>query len=260
MSKPQHLIQPTRLNKFLAHAGYGSRRQVEALIRSGRVLINGEPVEDLGIKVTLKEKITVDGEPVKQEKLVYWMVNKPRGVLCTNFDPAGRKRVIDLVPQVPQRVYTVGRLDEASEGLILLTNDGDLAYRLMHPRFGVEKTYLVQVAGRPSPADLNQLLEGVWISAGRVRAKKVKRLKTQGDSTWMRIVLNEGKNREIRRMLAKLDHKVLSLKRVAFGEVELGSLPGGKARRLRLDEIESLRLAAAQGERHTDKPKRQPTR
>jgi 23S rRNA pseudouridine2605 synthase len=248
MSEPQPLTQPTRLNKFLAHAGFGSRRQVEELVRDGRVSVDGETVHELGIKVEPGQKIAVDGQLVRPEKPAYWIVNKPRGVLCTNYDPAGRRRVIDLVPQISQRVYTVGRLDEASAGLILLTNDGDLAYRLMHPRFGVEKTYLVQVAGRPSPADLRQLLEGVWISEGRVRAKKVKRLKSQGDSTWVRIVLNEGKNREIRRMLARLHHKVLSLKRVAFGPVPLGSLASGKARRLKMDEVEALREAASRAE------------
>src|SRR4029077_1572112 len=119
-----------------------------------------------------------------------WLVNKPRGYLCTNHDPAGRPLVLDLVPHVRQRVYTVGRLDEESEGLVLLTNDGDLAHRLMHPRFGVEKSYLVQVAGTPTPEDLQQLLKGVWLSDGHVRAQRVKRLKRQGESTWLEIVLN----------------------------------------------------------------------
>src|SRR5262249_56336957 len=139
----------------------------------------------------------------------------------TSGDPARRTLAIDLVPQVSQRIYTVGRLDEASEGLLLLTNDGELAFRLMHPRFGVEKTYLVQVAGYPSPEDLQQLLKGVWLSDGHVRARQVKRLKRQGDSTWLRFVLSEGKNREIRRMLARLGHKVLRLRRIALGPVLL---------------------------------------
>src|SRR2546422_727153 len=135
-----------RLNKLLAHAGVGSRRQCDELIRAGRVAVDDLPVHDLGTKVDAdRQRVALDGQPVKLEKLVYWLVNNPRGVLCTNFDPAGRTRAIDLVPHVEQRVYTVGRLDEASEGLLLLTNDGDLAFRLMHPRFGVEKTYLVQV-------------------------------------------------------------------------------------------------------------------
>src|SRR5438093_710391 len=164
-----------RLNKLLAHAGVGSRRQCDELIRAGRVRVDGQVVHDLGTKMDPDaQRVAVDGHPVKLERLVYWLVNKPRGVLCTNFDPAGRPRAIDLVPHVEQRVYTVGRLDEASEGLLLLTNDGDLAHRLMHPRYGVEKTYLVQVAGHPSRDDVQQLLQGVWLSDGHVRARRVK--------------------------------------------------------------------------------------
>src|SRR5262249_2403225 len=174
-----------RLNKLLAHAGLGSRRQCETLIGAGRVAVDGHTVRELGTKVDpQKQRVAVDGEPIRVERPVYWLMNKPRGYLCTNRDPAGRPLVIDLVPRVSQRVYTVGRLDEDSEGLLLLTNDGELANRLMHPRFGVEKTYQVQVAGVPTGEDLQQLLKGVWLSAGHVRAKHVKRVKKQGDSTW----------------------------------------------------------------------------
>jgi 23S rRNA pseudouridine2605 synthase len=130
-----------------------------------------------------------------------------------------------------------------------LTNDGDLANRLMHPRFGVEKTYLVQVAGFPSPEDIQQLLKGVWLSDGHVRARQVKRLKRQGESTWLRIVLSEGKNREIRRMLARLGHKVLRLRRIALGPVMLGSLAPGKSRRLTGAELSALRRSAGKGPR-----------
>jgi 23S rRNA pseudouridine2605 synthase len=154
--------------------------------------------------------------------------------------------VLDLVSHVNQRVYTVGRLDEDSEGLVLLTNDGELAHKLMHPRFGVEKTYLVQVAGSPTRDDLQRLLKGVWLAEGHVKAKSVKRLKSQGESTWLRIVLSEGKNREIRRMLARLQHKVMRLRRIAIGPVELGPLSKGKSRRLSHGEIEALRVAASQ--------------
>jgi 23S rRNA pseudouridine2605 synthase len=230
-----------RLNKFLAHAGLGSRRHCETLIRAGRVSIDGRPVQDLGTRVEPGQHVTVDGQALHAERTVYWLVNKPRGYLCTNYDPAKRPRAIDLVPHVDQRVYTVGRLDEDSEGLLLLTNDGELANRLMHPRFGVEKTYLALVAGSPSRDDMKKLLDGVWLSDGHVRARRVKRLKQQGDSTWLRIVLNEGKNREIRRMLARLDHKVLRLKRIALGPVLLGSLKSGKSRRLTRLEVEALR-------------------
>ncbi len=231
-----------RLNKYLAHAGVGSRRHCDDLIRAGRIKINGRVVTDLGIKVdTSIQKVAVDDQPIRAEKLVYWVVHKPPGVLCTNHDPSRRPLAIDLIPHVEQRVYTVGRLDEASEGLLLMTNDGELANELMHPRYGVEKTYLVQVAGKPSPQDLDQLTEGVWLSDGKVKAKSAKRVRSQDASTWVRIVLSEGKNREIRRMLAKLEHKVLRLRRIAIGPVQLDRLPKGKARKLSLAELEGLR-------------------
>jgi 23S rRNA pseudouridine2605 synthase len=235
-----------RLHKILAHAGIGSRRKCEELIAAGRVSVDGQTVRQLGTKVDPEQhQIGVDGQRIHTERPVYWLVNKPKGYLCTNADPARRPLVIDMVPHVSQRVYTVGRLDEASEGLLLLTNDGDLAFRLMHPRFGVEKTYVVQVAGQPSADDLQQLLKGVWLSDGHVKAKHVKRLKTRGESTILRIVLNEGKNREIRRMLARLGHKVLRLRRIAIGPVQLGNLKSGKARRLSAPELAALRRAAS---------------
>ena len=231
-----------RLNKYLAHAGVGSRRHCDDLIAQGRVRIDGAVVRELGSRVAPEhQEVVVDGQAIQPERLVYWLVNKPRGYLCTNHDPAGRPRALDLVPHVLQRGYTVGRLDEDSEGLLLMTNDGDLAQQLMHPRFGVEKTYEVLVAGSPTPADLRQLTTGVYLAEGRVKAKFVKRFKRQGDSTWLKIVLAEGKNREIRRMLAKLNHKVMRLRRVAIGPVRLDRLPKGKSRKLALPEIEALK-------------------
>ncbi len=230
-----------RLNKVLAHAGVGSRRRCDALILAGRVTIDGHKVTEPGTRVDPeKQRLAVDETAVQMERKVYWALHKPRGVLCTNYDPAGRKRAIDLVPHIDQRVYTVGRLDEDSEGLLLLTNDGDLAEKLMHPRYGVEKTYLVQVAGSPSRDDIRKILIGVFLAEGKVKAKFAKRIKSQGESTWMRIVLAEGKNREIRRMLAKLGHKVLRLRRIAIGPVQLDRLPKNKSRKLSLKEIESL--------------------
>lgn len=238
-----------RLNKFLAHAGVGSRRHCDQLIAAGRIKVDGEVVTELGTQIDPdKHRVTADDHPVRAEKLVYWAVNKPRGYLCTNHDPAGRPRAIDLVPHVDQRVYTVGRLDEDSEGLLLLTNDGDLAQQLMHPKFGIDKTYEVQVVGTPSTDDLKQLTTGIWLSDGRVKARSAKRFKRQGESTWLRIVLNEGKNREIRRMLAKQNHKVIRLKRVAIGPIQLDRLPKGKARKLGLDEINLLRKIGAKGQ------------
>jgi 23S rRNA pseudouridine2605 synthase len=239
-----------RLNKYLAHAGVGSRRHCDDLILEGRVSLDGHVVRELGSRVDPEaQQVAVDGKTIQAEPLVYWALNKPQGYLCTNSDPAGRPLATDLLPHVPQRVYTVGRLDEDSEGLLLLTNDGDLAFRLMHPRFGVRKTYLVLVAGKPTKANLEKLLEGVWLSDGHVKAKRVKRLKSQGESTWLEIVLAEGKNREVRRMLAKLEHKVMRLKRIAVGPVKLDRLPKGKARRLRPEEVTRLRGIAQRAPR-----------
>jgi 23S rRNA pseudouridine2605 synthase len=235
-----------RLNKLLAHAGIGSRRQCDELLAAGRVSVDGQTIRELGTRVDpAQQRVCVDGQPIQVEHPVYWLVHKPRGYLCTNYDPAGRPLAVDLVPHVSQRVYTVGRLDEDSEGLLLLTNDGDLAHRLMHPRFGVEKTYLVQVAGHPSREDVQQLLKGIWLSDGHVRARRVKRVKTQGESTWLEMGLNEGKNREIRRMLARLGHKVMRLRRLAIGPVQLGRLLSGKARPLTAQELAALKRATA---------------
>lgn len=237
-----------RINKYLAHAGLGSRRHCEELVLAGRISIDGQTVRELGARVGPHQQVAVDGKPIHAERHVYWLVNKPRGHVCTNSDPAGKPRAIDLVPHLKERVYTVGRLDEDSEGLLLLTNDGDLAHRLMHPRFGVDKTYLAQVAGLPTREDLHKLREGVWLSEGRVKAKSARRIKTQGQSAWLRIVLNEGKNREIRRMLARLEHKVVRLIRVGLGPVQLGRLKKGRARPLTSQELTSLRRATAPAE------------
>jgi 23S rRNA pseudouridine2605 synthase len=233
-----------RLNKYLAHAGVGSRRHCDDLIAAGRVKVDGAVVRELGTRVTPGQEILVDDKPVKEERLVYWLVNKPRGVLCTNYDPAGRPLAIDLVDHVGQRVYTVGRLDEQSEGLLLMTNDGELAFRLTHPKFGIEKSYHVHVAGRPNAGDIEKLLKGVWLSDGHVHAHRVKRLRQQGESTWLEIVLTEGKNREIRRMLARLGHKVLELKRQSIGPLWLGNLRSGKCRPLTFTELERIKNLA----------------
>jgi len=233
-----------RLNKVLASAGVGSRRHCDELIAAGRVAVDDLVITELGHKVSPEQRITLDGKPIKRQRLVYWLVNKPRGYLSTNHDPAGRPRVIDLLLHVPERVYTVGRLDEDSEGLMLMTNDGELAQRLMHPRFGIEKTYVVQVAGTPTTEQLKQLTTGIWLSEGRVKARRVKKIGKRGESTLLEIVLAEGKNREIRRMLAKQGHKVMRLKRVAIGPIHLSRLKAGKSRRLSLPELQTLRRIA----------------
>ncbi len=229
-----------RLQKVLAAAGIGSRRDCEELIREGRVEVDRQVVTELGTKVDpLQHEIRVDGQPIRKPKRMYFAVNKPMGVVTTNFDPSGRMRVIDLVP-TEQRVFPVGRLDRYSEGLILVTNDGEFANRLTHPRYGVEKTYLVRVAGEPEQASLAKLKRGIHLSDGFCQVESIKIKGKRGNSTDMIMVLNEGKNREIRRVLARVGHKVLRLKRIAVGPLKLADLPTGAWRKLLPREVEQL--------------------
>lgn len=235
-----------RLQKVLAHAGVGSRRACEELILQGRVTVDGQVVRELGTRVLpVRAEIAVDGQPVRLERLVYFAVHKPKGYVSTSKDPAGRPRVIDLLPEIPQRVYTVGRLDEMSSGLILLTNDGELANRLTHPKFGVEKVYRVVVAGLPAREVLDKIVEGVWLAEGKVRARHVKIVGRRGEATILEMVLAEGKNREVRRMLAKFGHKVMTLQRVAVGPISLKGIKPAVCRSLTNREIELLKKAAA---------------
>jgi 23S rRNA pseudouridine2605 synthase len=230
----------------LAAAGLGSRRDCEELITAGRVEVDGEIVTELGTRVDPDtQAIFLDGERVKPKGKVYYAVYKPTGVLCTNADPQGRARVLDLLPETRERLFTVGRLDRSSEGLILVTNDGDLAQRLTHPKYGVEKTYRVLVAGDPTREALTQLTSGVHLAEGLARVKSVRPKGKQGQSTWLEIVLGEGKNREIRRILAKVGHKVMSLKRISVGPLRLGEMEPAEFRRLTPDEVANLQAVAA---------------
>ncbi len=234
---------PQRLQRLLATAGFGSRRQCEALIEEGRVEIDGEIVAQLGTIVDPKaHKVRVDGVPLKQQKLVYYAVNKPTGFLSTNADPRGRQRVIDLVPD-SERVFPVGRLDQSSQGLMLLTNDGDLAQQLAHPRFGVRKVYRVTVAGKIEPETMRNMRKGIYIAEGFVRVEGARILKARGRATELEITLREGKNREIRRILARLGHKVQVLRRIAIGPLRLGDMPPGAHRPLSREEVDRLRRA-----------------
>jgi 23S rRNA pseudouridine2605 synthase len=231
-----------RLQKILASAGLGSRRQCEELITAGRVEVNRRVVRELGARADPEtQEIRVDGQALPKTRHVYYAVNKPVGVVSTNRDPSGRPRVIDLIPSGHTRLFTIGRLDLSSEGLILVTNDGDLANRLTHPRYGVPKTYRVQVAGRPTPETLRKLQRGVHLAEGVARADRVKVKSHHKESTTLEIVLREGRNREIRRILARLGHKVLHLTRTAVGPVRLEHLPPGRWRQLTHNEIHALR-------------------
>lgn len=229
----------------MAAAGIGSRRECELIIQEGRVEVDGQIVVTLGVKVDpQQQKIFVDGERLAMERLEYYMLNKPPGVVSTSRDPSGRARVIDLI-KTDQRVYNVGRLDQSSEGLILVTNDGQLANQLTHPRFGIEKKYHVQVDGVPTTAQLRSLEEGIFIAEGKAKATSAKLLKKTGLTSWLEIVLSEGRNREIRRLLAKIGHRVRVLKRVAIGPLKLADLPSGAHRRLTIQEVKLLKQAAA---------------
>jgi 23S rRNA pseudouridine2605 synthase len=236
-----------RLQKVLAAAGVASRRDCEQLILEGRVEVDHQVVTELGTRVDpQQQEIRVDGEILPRTKLIYFAVNKPVGVVSTSRDPAGRPRVIDLLPPDTSRVFVVGRLDISSEGLILMTNDGELANKLTHPRHGVEKIYHVQVAGQVEREVLAQLHRGVRLAEGFAHAKHVRIKSRRKRSTVLEMVLDEGRNREIRRLLARFGHKVQSLTRVAIGPLRLGELPAGAVRTLSKKEIQALHRAVEQ--------------
>ena len=187
-----------------------------------------------------RQQIALDGEPLKIERKKYFVLNKPRGILCTNRDPAGRPRVIDLFPPDSPRLFPVGRLDEESEGLIVVTNDGDLAQKLAHPKYRIYRTYHVHVAGVPNRPTLESLREGMYFAEGKFRVHSAKLLKKQGESSHLEIILTEGQNREVRRLLARIGHKVLRLKRVGFGPIRLERLKPGEFRELTRNELADL--------------------
>jgi 23S rRNA pseudouridine2605 synthase len=235
-----------RLQKVLARAGVASRRASEALIKQGRVLVNGRIVTTLGTKVDPKrDKITVDGQPLPRqaEKPVYIILNKPRHVLSAVKDDRGRQTVVDLV-DIPERVYPVGRLDLLSEGLILLTNDGDLTKKLTHPSHEVEKEYHVLITGNPSSHTLARWRRGgIEVEGKPVARTIVDKLKVAGENTWLKIVLTEGRKREIREVARVLGHPVKKLERVRIGPIKLGRLKPGKWRYLNPAEIDRLKNA-----------------
>jgi 23S rRNA pseudouridine2605 synthase len=243
-----------RIQKILANAGVASRRNVEEMIRQGRVTVNGKVMTDLPILIDpQKDKIAVDDEPVKlkgggTEKRVYLLMNKPRGVFSTNVAQGEQTRAIDLLPpDFRERVYPVGRLDAESRGLLLLTNDGELTNRLTHPRYGVAKTYKATVDGYVPSKVVEELQKGVWLAdpktgkgfrTGRSRIKLVKRMR---DKSILEITIREGRNRQVRRMLAKLGHKVRDLTRVKMGPLTLHGLEPGAVRSLTPREVKELR-------------------
>ena len=251
----------TRLQKFLSDAGVASRRRAEELILDGHVLVNDEIVDELPVFIDPEhDRVVVDGNPVRVQPLTYFIVHKPPGVICTNSDPAGRVRAVDLLPPLKQRLFSVGRLDEDSSGLLLMTNDGELAERIAHPRFGIPKVYRAEVRGRV-PADLPlQLKRGVHLSEGKARASEVEIVRATSRTSILTITLREGRNRQIRRMLAKLSFPVRKLKRLSIGPLSVKGLPVGAARRLAAHEVNALREALEEARSSMPRKRRQPAR
>ena len=225
---------PDRLNKFLASTGLGSRRAVEELIRAGRVTVNGE-VAGLAARVSEGDEVCVDGRPVSAEATVCLLLNKPPGVVTTAADTHGRRTVLDLVGS-PLRLFPVGRLDLETSGALLLTNDGELAHRLMHPRHGVDKTYLARVRGHPDQAALEELRSGVALDDG-VTAPATVAL-TAPDT--IELTIHEGRNRQVRRMCEAIGHPVVQLHRSRYAGLGLGDLKPGQWRELTRGELDSL--------------------
>lgn len=246
-NRPTTPSEPERLQRYLARAGVASRRAVERLIAEGRVSVNGGVVTEMGTKVSSRaDVVEVDGVVVvaREGARVYFALNKPAGYLTTLADPQGRATIVDLMPQGAPRLFAVGRLDADTTGLLILTDDGDLAYRLMHPAFHVPKTYHATVAQEPSESVLEQLRAGVQLDDGMTAPAEANVIGCDGGRCVVALTIREGRKRQVRRMFYTLRHPVLELCRVSFGPVQLGSLPPGATRALSDDEVLALRHAA----------------
>lgn len=224
-----------RLAKYLAHCGVASRRRAEELIAAGRVTVAGERVTDPARDVDESSGVALRGKPVRPEPREVWMLNKPAGVVSTAREPGPRRAVVELVDS-SRRLYPVGRLDADSTGLILLTNDGELANRLTHPRFGVERTYKVRLRRPATESQVRRLRRGVELEDGLTAPAKVRRTSSQV----VEMTIAEGRNRQVRRMIEAVGNQVVALARIRFGPLSLGELPEGKARRLRPPEVRRL--------------------
>jgi len=230
-----------RLQKVLAAAGIDSRRKCEELILSGTVRVNRKVVDKLPAFVDPeKDIITVDGRKIQAAQKVYFLLNKPRGVICTNHDPQGRKKAIDIIP-TNQRIFCVGRLDTDTTGIIILTNDSELANRMTHPRFGLAKTYVVKVRGQITGKAAEKLKKGTWLAEGKTGRASVKILKRNYKESLIEITIRQGLNRQIRRMLARVGLPVKSLKRTRIGKLNTRGLGVGKFRTLTKAEVAYLK-------------------
>jgi 23S rRNA pseudouridine2605 synthase len=228
-----------RLNAWLARAGVASRRKADDLIKAGRVTVNGEPGQ-LNTFVQRTDEVSLDGQPLAKQELSYVLLHKPAGVVTTASDPQGRKTVLDLVDH-PNRVVPVGRLDADTTGALLLTNDGDLAHRLAHPKYEVDKVYVAEVWGQPTDGTLRKLAEGVKLEDGKTAPATVRRI---AGST-IELTIHEGRNRQVKRMFEAVGHRVQSLHRSTYGPLKVEGLEPGAWRELEPSEVERLRSASA---------------
>ncbi|RCW64871.1 pseudouridine synthase [Saliterribacillus persicus] len=235
-----------RLQKVIAQSGVTSRRKAEKLIEDGKVKVNGKTIRELGTKVSKTDEVAVNGIPLEKEHTVAFLFYKPRGVISSVKDDKDRKIVLDFFPEVQERIFPVGRLDYDSSGLLLMTNDGELANLLMHPKHAISKTYVIKTKGIPSPQTLNRCKKGVKVGKDILKADQLKILSTdrQKDAAIIEIVLHQGKNRHIRRMFEALEFPVQKLKREKYGPLTLENLKPGDHRELLLKEINQLKSFA----------------
>lgn len=235
-----------RLQKVIAQSGLTSRRKAEALITDGRVKVNNKIVTMLGTKVSLNDEIAVDDIPLEKEALVYYLLYKPRGYISSVKDDKGRQTVIDLMEEIPERIFPIGRLDYNTSGVLLLTNDGDFAHLLMHPKHEIEKVYVAKVKGIPSKESLGRLLKGVRDNGELLKAVnyKVISIDKRKKTMIVELKLHEGKNRHIRRMMEQIGHSVMKLKREKYGTINLQKLQSGNYRSLTRQEIHQLTMLA----------------
>jgi len=238
-----------RLQKFLAQAGIASRRASEQFITAGRVTVNGAVASQLGVKVDpARDHVAVDGRALGPKRKLYIALNKPRGYVCTRADGQARDKIGDLLPKEWTELYSVGRLDCQSEGLIFLTNDGEFCLKLTHPRYGMTRKYVARVEGRVSPELLRQFTAGVWSEGEKLQARRARLLSASQSTSVVELEMTEGRNREVRRLLAARGLSVRRLQRVQIGPVKLGELPAGRWRTLTESEIKSLLLGCYETE------------
>lgn len=231
-----------RLQKYMALCGVASRRRAETMIADGLVQVNGQTVREMGIIVTENDRVAVRGQVITPEQEKHYIVYyKPVGEVCTVSDPEGRRTVMDAFRDFPCRLYPVGRLDYDSEGLLILTNDGDLAAYLTHPSHEVEKSYIARVSLSLEQEAIQKLCRGVWVDGRKTAPAKVRVLRRDAFSTDILITIHEGRNRQIRKMVESVGHQVVRLKRVRYGSIELGDMPRGTFRELTREEVESLK-------------------